>query len=169
MKDEVLNSFIKKLLSEEIDTERFKQYVEMFSKFLGYTNSDYKYNGTYLSQYIDDFMELRQMIKKKNEKYKEILLELMATKEEFELLIDKIFLVAISSQPEVKWEYIGIHKRKIVSKTIEIRIKIELEDEYIFCKEYDDFEKENLPKLICSDVINFVEKKREQEADNETS
>lgn len=57
MNDDILNSFIEKLVTENIDEDIFREHINVFSRFLGYSNSDYKYNATYLSQYIDDFLK----------------------------------------------------------------------------------------------------------------
>ena len=77
MKDDVLNMFVEKIVSEDIDNEAFEQHIDMFSRFLSYTNSDYKYNGTYLGQYIDDFITTIHKLKMKNEKYNEIFMALV--------------------------------------------------------------------------------------------
>lgn len=66
MKDEVLNKYIESLLQERIDVNEVELYIDMFSRFMGYTNPDYKYNGTYLSQYIEDFIEFYRKINEKN-------------------------------------------------------------------------------------------------------
>lgn len=161
MKDDVLNSFIDKLLKENIEKEKFEQYIDMFSRFLGYTNPDYKYNGTYLSQYVNDFMQVYQMLKKKNEKYHEIFMALIKIGKNFEIVIDQVFY-GVFLKPEVKCEYSGINKIKIVSKTIEIRIKFESdENEYIFCKEYGDFEESELVDGICSYVKKIYKNNEE--------
>ena len=49
MKDEVLNKYIESLLQERIDVNEVELYIDMFSRFMGYTNPDYKYNGTWSS------------------------------------------------------------------------------------------------------------------------
>ena len=88
MKDEVLNKYIESLLQERIDVNEVELYIDMFSRFMGYTNPDYKYNGTYLSQYIEDFIEFYRKINEKNKKYIEISMALVNLKYDFELLID---------------------------------------------------------------------------------
>ena len=48
---------------------------------------------------------------------------------------------SFSLKSEIKHEYISINKARIVSPILEIKVKIESENkEYIFCKEYDDFD-----------------------------
>lgn len=157
MKDEVLNGFVEKILEEEIDNEKFENYVNIFSRFLGYTNPDYKYNGTYLSRYITDFVQLHQMLKKKNEKYYEIFMTLIGLRQKMELLADQSFFATFLSKSEIERRYVGINKVKIKSQKIEIRIEIESENkEYVFCREYDDFEESGLAEKICNDVKKYI-------------
>ena len=67
MNDDILNRFIEKLVTQNIDEDIFRENINVFSRFLGYSNSDYKYNATYLSQYIDDFLKMSHMLKRKDE------------------------------------------------------------------------------------------------------
>lgn len=158
MKNNAINTFVNKILEENIEVEKFEQYIEIFSKFLGYTNTDYKYNGTYLSQNINDFIQVFQMLKKKDKKYKEILLNLISIDLIFELTIDQVFYASIPSKFECY--YIGINKTLIISKSIEIRINFKANnEEYIFCKEYEDFENGKLPEIIREEVEKFIEMK----------
>lgn len=168
MKDEVLDSFVKEMLKEEIDNVQFKQYIKMFSRFLGYTNLEYKYNGTYLEQYISDFMQVYKKLKSKNEKYEEIFIALLDLKKSFELLIDQSFCVSHLLNLKLKSGYISINKAKITSSGIEIKVKMELENkEYVFCKAYENFCENKLSEKISSDVREYIEMK--MEGNNETS
>lgn len=90
--------FIEKIVSEDIDNKAFEQHIDMFSIFLSYTNPDYKYNGTYLGQYIDDFITTIQKLKMKNEKYNEIFMTLIGLGYRFEVLIDQVFFASYSKQ-----------------------------------------------------------------------
>lgn len=159
MSDLVLNSFIDKLLTENIEEEKFEQYIDMFSKFLAYVNSDYKYNGTYLNQYIDDFKIVYKMLKKKKEIYVNVFEKLKGITQNFELIIDRTFFAKFllgNSKTKERCEYIGIDKNKIISNYIEVKITIMSEnDEYVFCKQYNIFEIELLEKL-CNDVKEII-------------
>lgn len=47
MNDDILvDSYMKSLINIDINKEEFLQYMTLFSKYLSYTNPDYKYNGT---------------------------------------------------------------------------------------------------------------------------
>ena len=161
MKDDVLNMFVEKIVSEDIDNEAFEQHIDMFSRFLSYTNSDYKYNGTYLGQYIDDFITTIHKLKMKNEKYNEIFMALVGLGYGFEVLIDQVFFASFSLRTEIEREYIGLIKEKIMSKKIEMRITlISDEKEYVFCKEYSDFEDEKLIENIRKDIKKYIRVKK---------
>ena len=157
MKDDVLNMFVEKMVSEDIDNEAFKQHIDMFSRFLSYTNSDYKYNGTYLGQYTDDFITTVLKLKMKSEKYNEIFITLIELGYSFEVLIDQVFFASFSSKSEFEHEYIGLIKEKIMSKKIELRFTLILDGkEYIFCKEYSDFEDDKLVENIRKDFREYI-------------
>lgn len=165
--DDVLSIFIKKIISEDISEEIFEKYIDMFSRFLGYTNSDYKYNGTYLSQYAKDFISTTQMIKKKNEKYNEILKALIELEFQFKLLIDQVFLATFFDS-KIEYGYITINKDNIISKKIELKITISFGNkEYIYCKEYDDFEDENLIGTIQRDIKKYIKHKNDGRTNDE--
>ncbi len=160
MRDVALNIFMNELLTEDIEDEKFERYIDMFSKFLGYTNSDYKYNGTYLGQYLYDFMQVHRMLKNKDMKYREIMKKLtIEIPGEFELVIDQTFYVTAGL--DVIYGYNGIDKNKIAGKLIEIRVKFDFGDsDYIFCKVYEDYEENKLAQKICNDVKKFRKLKR---------
>ncbi len=161
MKDDVLNKFVEKIVSEDIDNEVFEQHIDMFSRFLSYTNPDYKYNGTYLGQYIDDFIATMHKIKLKNEKYNEIFMALIGLGYKFEVLIDQVFFASFSLTTEVERKYIGLTKDKIMSEKLELRITLILDEkEYVFCKEYSDFKDEKLIENIRKDIKKYLKIKK---------
>lgn len=168
MKDDVLNMFIENIVSEDIDTEVFEQHIDMFSRFLSYTNADYKYNGTYLAQYIEDFITTIQKLKIKNEKYNEIFMTLIGLGYKFEVLIDQVFFASFFLKSEIKCEYIGLIKEKIMSKKIELRMTLISDDkEYVFCKEYSDFEDEKLLENIRKDIRKYIRVKKIKRSNDE--
>lgn len=168
MKDDVLNMFIENIVSEDIDTEAFEQHIDMFSRFLSYTNTDYKYNGTYLAQYIEDFITTIQKLKMKNEKYNEIFMTLIGLGYKFEVLIDQVFFASFSLKSEIECEYIGLIKEKIMSKKIELRMTLISDDkEYVFCKEYSDYEEEKLIENIRKDIRKYIRVKKIRRSNDE--
>lgn len=168
MKDEVLNKYIESLLQERIDVNEVELYIDMFSRFMGYTNPDYKYNGTYLSQYIEDFIEFYRKINEKNKKYIEISNALVNLKYDFELLIDQSF-AAIKSSQGLRYEYIGLNRKKIITPGVDIRIVIKCdENEFIFSKQYKDMKDTKYAEIIWEDVKQYTDVKEKKEANNET-
>lgn len=171
MKDDVLNSFIDKLLTENIKADEFEQHIDMFSRFLGYTNPDYKYNGTYLSQYVDDFISTSQWLKKKNEKYAEILMKITDLGYFFILLFDQVYYAHLLPKEkdgekyvESEIHYARINKEKIINKKIEVSVTIIRADkEYTICKEYADFEVDNLAETICDNIKKYINLREEEE------
>lgn len=164
MKDEVLNSFVDELLDNKISNDKFSIEIDLFSRFLSYTNPDYKYNSTYLRQYVDDFLQVSQMLQKKNKVYHEIFRELLLTGESFKLMIDRMFLAEYSSESKKSGsEYTSINKSRIIEEEVEIRIKYNSDDnEYIFCQVYDDYEKVEIAHTIREDFERFVSRKEEK-------
>ena len=170
MKDNVLNKFVDELRQEEIDTVKFEQYINMFSRFLGYTNPDYKYNSTYLGQFIPDFIQLYEMLKKKNSIYIKMIMSLDIFGQSFEFVVDESFFVSCLLNSEPESGYISINKDKIVSPKLEIKLKFESEnEEYVFCKEYDDYTNDKLPEIISDDVKKYMEIKKIREIENGAS
>lgn len=164
MKDEVLNGFVKKILTESVSEQKFEEHIDMFSRFLGYVNPDYKYNGTYLSQYVADFISVNGWIKRKNQKYAEIVMRILDLGYDFSLLLDQVYYAHSLPKSDNEIYYIGINKDKIVNKKIEVKVTILLDGiEYAFCKEYGDYAKEGLAETICNDIEDYIELKSGKE------
>lgn len=169
MSDDVLDNYISILLMTNIEESEFGQYIDLFSKFLGYVNPDYKYNGSYLRQYIADFIQVYQALKNKNEKYNQIFMELLGIGQKFELSIDSVFYAKYISIDNVEKRYIQVDKSKITSAFLEVRVTIEYnEDEYLFCKEYPNLENE-LSKRVYKDVKAFMKMKKIRRISNGTA
>lgn len=170
MKDDVLNKYIQRILAEDIEEKNFEKHIDMFSRFLGYINADYKYNGTYLHQYICDFMQLYQMLKKKNVKYNEIANALAVLGINFELLADQSFEALFSPKAPMECAYVGINKNAITSDRLGVRIKIVLENkEYVYCKVYDNFLYAGFTEKIINDVKEYMKMKETGRVDDEAS
>jgi hypothetical protein len=160
MVDNVLNNFIEKQIIEgNIDEGIFSQYIEVFSRFLGYINPDYKYNGTYLSQYKEDFKQVCGMLKCKNKKYDKIVQGLLELGIEFELIIDRIYYVKFSRPNVIEKYYLSLNKSQILKQSIEVKITTQYcNREYSFCKEYENLE-DDLSKRVGSDIKKYFSMK----------
>ena len=170
MQDEVLNSFMQNLIKmaeKNIDEEELANQIDLFSKFIGYTNPDYKYNGTYLKQFVDDFLQFAQKLRKREKKYLAIFNELKSTRKNFELTIDRMFYARYPLQvDEEEYYYIAVNEDFLQQKEIEIRIKYKsVRSEYIFCKRYSEWgdKEENAIKNIREEFEKFVDTKENQE------
>lgn len=169
MSDNVLNTYIRDLLTSAIDEDKFEQYINMFSRFLGYTNSDYKYNGTYLSQYIDDFKVTYYALNYKNDKYDRILMKLIGLRRSFELCIDGVYKAEFSLNDNIEIKYLEFSKNKIISESIDVKVTIKhIEDEYLFCKEYWNLE-DHLSERVLKDVKAFIKMKKIRRITNGTA
>lgn len=174
MNELVMHDFIDQLVKGDINNESFVRYIDMFSKYLNYTNSSYKYNGTYLNQYVNEFIDIIQWLKNKVEIYKKILIEIGCLGSDYILLIDQVYYAhsftkvdeeGITSK-EIDIQYVKIDKEKIMNKKIEVKtIIIREEEEYLIYKEYADYQDENLTKNICKDIKGHIVLKEGEEID----
>ena len=155
------------LINKNIDEEELANQIDLFSKFIGYTNSDYKYNGTYLKQFVDDFLQFIRKLKRRKDKYLAIFNELKSTRKNFELTIDRMFYARYPLQvDEEEYYYIAVNEDFLQQKEIEIRIKYKsVGNEYIFCKAYSEWgdKEENAIKNIRKEFEKFVDTKENQE------
>jgi hypothetical protein len=161
MSDDILNDFVQKLIVSDLFEEEFKDAIENFSKFLNYTNPNYKYNGTYLSQYTDDYINMIRMLKSKDVIYNKILMKLIMQKRKFELLIDNVYYASYSCFEDIQQKYISLDKNKIMGKELELKITFSLnEKEYIYFKKYINFESKQLINEIVQDIKKYIKLKK---------
>ena len=153
MTEDILKKFIDAFLDDNLDMKNFKEHIILFSKFLSYTNQDYKYNSTYLTQYINDFIDVREWLKKKMYCYAKILMELDLLRYQYTLFLDQFHYSYYQikekdgkTEEERDTKYERIVKNKIARKEIEVKVTIALDNrEYMICKIYDDFEEIEIP------------------------
>lgn len=170
MKKDIFEEFIACFLKGDLDEEIFKQHIILFSKFLNYTNPDYKYNSTYLTQYINDFIDVREWLTKKLICYNTILMELDLLRYQYRVSIDQFYysyylIKDEKGEPVEKRETIfeKIVKDKIARKAIEVKVTIILDaKEYMICKIYDNFEEKELEKTICKNIKEYIEMKEKE-------
>lgn len=157
MNDTVIDSYVKKLLGMDLNEKQFYQYIDVFSDFLGYTNPNYKYNGTYLVQYRNDFVKTYKSLCDKKKIYDKIRKEILEKVFEFytslELTLDGSY--KYSSQKN-KTEFVYLDKDKICSQVIEVQAVFEISNERVmFCREYNEKDFENIP----NDISEFAKSK----------
>ena len=158
MNDDILiDSYMKSLINIDINKEEFVQYMTLFSKYLSYTNPDYKYNGTYLNQYTDEFIKSCEELKYKNDIYNQIFLMLVKSiKIPFELTIDNSYYVyfdKIENFEKNKIVYKRYDTKKINNDKFEVKLKIDYKNDcFVFCKKFDH---ENINEIV-NEVIHFL-------------
>lgn len=152
------NKYVEKL--SNLSLENFSDNIKAYSKFLSYVNPDYQYNGTYLEQYIEEFVEVCIALPSKEKIYKEIVKLIIVMKVDcnvIDIMVDNAYHGYYSKTDELlKVEYVAFDKEKMTSKSIEIRAIFEKDnEEYIFHKEYDDLDN-NLLLRISKDIDKFL-------------
>lgn len=174
--NEMMKIYIEDFMKLGENISIFKKQIEIFSKFLEYTNPNYKYNGTYLGQYIADFECVYESLKLKKDKYMDIFItvyqiclrkedEKSEEKFDFEVYIDGTFKGAYING-RIENGYIVLNKDKITNDSVEVKIvcivdKNNIKKEYTFCKEYNL--EENLDNELNSDVERYMKNMRERE------
>lgn len=153
------DKYIENVLNIDTEDNKFDQYIDIFSKFLAYINPDYKYNGTFLSQYVGDFKDMCKSLQFKNEKYNDIFKELKTIKQSFELRLDGSYFAKYRTMDNIEEGYIEIDKNKVTSDVIEVRILFENDvKKYVYYKIYPVKDKD-LPLKVCEEVESFMVKK----------
>lgn len=147
-----------------LNLENFSQHIKAYSKFLSYVNPDYKYNGTYLDQYIDEFEKICISLPSKKKKYEKVVDGIILVGKQcdvIDIMVDNVFHGYHSKLDDIlkKQQYVAFDKEKITSNSIEVRAMfVKGNEEYIFHKKYDDIENKLLVR-ICKDVNIFLELK----------
>ena len=160
-----MNKYITDLIKENINYADLEKYVDFFSRYIGYTNPDYKYNGTYLNQYIKEFEEVTEGLKKKSEVYDQIYIKILdilvklklKTEINVEIIIDKSYCAHIHSNPYFSYrEYVLMDRTKILKEAIDFSVELTNinGDSYFYCKEYELCD--NLPEKIGKEVNRFL-------------
>lgn len=153
MGDDVAQYFITEL--QKIKTDKnFIDTIKIFSRFLGYENVNYKYNSTYLDQYIDDFISLQKSIVIKNEVYIKIAKELRKQKDIQKCIFDNSCCFIYKDNDIESYNYFSIDSKRINSFQIEIEIYFEKENgTKCFCRCYKFNEsKNNFVKLMINEI-----------------
>lgn len=177
--DNYFDSYIENLISTDIAYSDFKTLIELFSKFIAFTNPDYKYNGTYLQEYVNDFCDVIEKLKKKNDIYSAISSEikLIDIVCDYELYIDNTYQYTITNNYDLsrlrsEKGYYAFDSEKIKSDNIEITLYLKMGNgkKYLFSRKYN-LSEENYIEKIKDDVSefydNFLEKEGLQDDKNE--
>lgn len=169
MGDSVIDSYVHSLLNAGIEEEKFELYIDIFSRFLAYINSNYKYNGTYLSQYINDFKRTYYALINKKKMYDEIISKIVGIGRPFELILDDVYMCTFLTMDHIEIKFINFNKNKIINKSIEVKVTIEyMENKFLFWKEYLS-EDNQISNKIMKDIKTFIKMKKIRRISNGTT
>lgn len=133
------------------DEESFRNYIKLFSNFLCQASEDYKYNETYLTQYVSTFYKFRELLLCEKGVFSELMHPIIKYSVRFELEVDGTFVFVSKGGLDLKEDetYIGLCKkinfRKLNKDKIEVKCRALINDkEKIFVREImnEDGEKE---------------------------
>lgn len=160
--------FFDQLRNLNMDNENFSNIICLFSKYISICNKDYKYNGTYLPEYINDFIVFKDNASDKVDLYLELhsKIKKIIEIENYTLTLDNTYRIHKDNQNEKNLteqnHYFNIDIPKIIRDTIYVHFVIEVKkNNLLFYKEY----KKNEYNQIVEDIKSFVEKSLEEKKD----
>lgn len=110
------------------NNEEIEKIVDLFSFYLNIINADYKYNQTYLNNYVPSFCECISYIQKKQKIFEEIVIflymdygEQLLNSERVELNIDNLWLCVIENTKLDQKQEAQIRTEKVCSGNSYIR------------------------------------------------
>lgn len=132
----------------------FEDTVKSFSRFLSFTNPDYKYNSTYLDQHIENFIKFKDSIDKKEIICNEIANKLSKQYNIKKCIFDNLWYFDFSDK-DIQKEYLSIDYKTIIKSKINIKIYFQgKEKDNLFCKCYEI--KKILYKEINDDLNDYM-------------
>lgn len=151
---------LKKSVGKEEDVDNI---IKVFSKYLNMTNNDYRYNQTYLEQFIDDFLVFKRKVLYKADIFECIFASIPDVESQIELQMDKSFYAIkyglFPSKKSKQSSEIGlmttINQSMIISTKIEIWCKLTKDTEILlFHKQY---KRDNQSvQFIASELQEFI-------------
>lgn len=139
------------------DEESFTNYLKLFSNFLSQASEDYKYNETYLTQYVSSFYSFRKLLLCEKGIFTELIHPIISLLAKFELEVDGTFIFVSNGGLDLKEDetYIGLCKKinfkKLNKDKIEVKCRALINDkEKIFVREIvnEDEAKEKTKKEL---------------------
>lgn len=153
------------ILNQEISDEKEKSVQQMigaFSEYIVAVNPEYVYNKTYLSAYVEDFIQCQKVLKLKHK----ILLK---------QILDRILAVGVEQECIIniddvwKFEKGKVKLNNTFDPYIVKRHKIQLELEFIHENGFVIAEEicitDNYEKVIDACIATFIERRKEVLAD----
>lgn len=141
--------------------EVFKNQITMFSEYLSVADVDYKYNITFLNEYIDDFFAFIGFVKIKKQVYQRIK-ECFITKK-----IDENYILTLDNTVRISKDemiFLDPDIEKVTKDIICVHfIKGLFSDRQLFYKEYKIDEYPNIAESIVADIEDFYNKKEKND------
>ena len=154
-------SFQDFIVSHEISDEKEKNIEQMigaFSEFIVAVNPEYVYNKTYLSAYVEDFIQCQKALKLKYQILKnKILAKIFAAGIEQECII-KIDDAWIIEKGKVK---LSNTFNPYIVKKHKLQLELELIHEYGFVIAEEINIDDNYEKVIDASIATFIERRKE--------
>lgn len=135
--------------------EKFKKQIISYSKYLSFADVDYKYNSTFLSEYLDDYLDFKRYAKLKMKIYIKIKDNIinMNIPDFYTLTLDNAYQVVQDKVKKNEVIFLNPEFKKIKSDKIHVYfIKNTSSNEELFYKEYRIKEY----KSIIKDINRFV-------------
>lgn len=143
------------------DIEAFRNQITMFSEYLSVADVNYKYNSTFLNEYIDDYFVFIESVKIKRQIYLRIKDYLMTKKikDNYTLTLDNT--VSISKDEMI---FLNPDIEKVTKDIICVQfINGIYSERQLFYKEYKTGEYANVAESIVADIEDFYNKKEKND------
>ena len=135
--------------------EKFKKQIISYSRYLSFADVDYKYNSTFLSEYLDDYLDFKRYAKLKMKIYIKIKDNIinMNIPDSYTLTLDNAYQVVQDKVKKNEVIFLNPEFKKIRSDRIHVYfIKNTSSNDELFYKEYRIKEY----KSIIKDINRFV-------------
>lgn len=121
-------TFVRTMLADG-DRDQWEAFINAYSYFISKTNKNYKYNLTYLPSYFEEFMQVKEAIKKKENiaQSLQVLLKKkeLCTVDKMKVSIDR-FWTLIKEDSVIRKKYAGeLDIKRIMSDMCMLEIEIE--------------------------------------------
>lgn len=154
------------IVNQEISDENGKnieQVIRAFSEYIVAVNSEYAYNKTYLSAYVEDFIQCQKALKIKYQILLDKILDSL-----FEAGIEQEFIINIDGV----WKYENgevklsntFNPYIIKSQKMQLELELVHENGFVIAEEIS-IDNNNYEKIIDACIETFIERRKELLAD----
>ena len=162
MDDDRQLKYVTEIAKLDLNYEKFKKQIQLFSQYLSYSNKDYLYNETYLSNFCMDFINYIKYIKKKSPIFAKIVNKIVDYSEimDIQLSMDQYWIYH-SQKGSLKVNK-NIDLNEVCKDKVLIRVMILYNnDRHLFIKEYKlKKQKDFLDKVVTeiwNEILQWIE------------